>query len=93
LYCWDDGGPVTICATPGGTGRVARINLVYTPPHVRGRGYATAAVSALTQQLLNDGHRYCCLYTDLANPTSNSIYARIGYQPVCDVDQYTFTEA
>lgn len=92
LYFWDDGGPVAICATPGGSGSVARINFVFTPPELRGRGYATAVVSALTRKKLGEGYRYCCLHTDLANPTSNSVYRRIGYRPVCDFDQYTFAE-
>jgi uncharacterized protein len=35
-------------------------------------------------------NRYCCLYTDLANPTSNAIYYRIGYRPVCDAAEYFF---
>lgn len=93
LYFWDDGRPVAICASPGGASSGARINLVYTPPDLRGRGYATAAVSALTRRLLNGGSRYCCLYTDLANPTSNSVYRRIGYRPVCDIDEYAFADA
>jgi RimJ/RimL family protein N-acetyltransferase len=92
LHFWDDDGPVAICASAGGTENVARINFVYTPPGLRRHGYATAAVSALTRQLLHDGRRYCCLYTDLANPTSNSVYRRIGYRPVCDVDLYTFAD-
>lgn len=92
LYFWDDGRPVAMCASPGGTKSAARINLVYTPPEFRGRGYATAAVSTLTRQLLSSGRRYCCLYTDLSNPTSNRVYRRIGYRPVCDVDQYAFAE-
>ena len=53
-------------------------------------GYATAAVSSLTMRLLDRGSRYCCLYTDLANPTANSVYRRIGYQRVCDIDEYSF---
>lgn len=93
LYFWDDGGPVAMCAAIAGPRAGARINLVYTPPDSRRRGYATAAVSALTAQLLDAGLRYCCLYTDLANPTSNSVYWRIGYRPVCDIDQYSFAEA
>jgi predicted GNAT family acetyltransferase len=90
LYFWEDGGPVTMCASVGGARTSARINLVYTPPDLRSRGYATAVVSALTRRLLAGGNRYCCLYTDLANPTSNSVYQRIGYRPVCDIDQYSF---
>jgi RimJ/RimL family protein N-acetyltransferase len=93
LYFWDDGGPVTMCASPGGAPTSARISLVYTPPDLRRRGYATAAVSALTRRLLDGGRRYCCLYTDLANPTSNSVYRRIGFRPVCDIDQYSFAES
>jgi len=90
LYFWDDGRPVTMCATPTGNSTGGRINLVYTPHELRRRGYATAAVSALTQRLLNDGRQYCCLYTDLANPISNGIYQKIGYRPVCDFDEYSF---
>ena len=77
----------------GGVSTCARINLVYTLPAFRARGYATAAVAALTRRLLAGGSRYCCLYTDLANRTSNSVYRRIGYLPVCDIDQYTFAAA
>ena len=36
------------------------------------------------------GHRFCLLFTDLANPTSNEIYRAIGCEPVCDVDEYRF---
>jgi hypothetical protein len=93
LYFWDDGRPVAMCANAAATATMARINAVYTPPDLRGRGYATAAVAALTRTLLDGGRRCCCLYTDLANPTANSVYRRIGYRPVCDIDQYAFTDA
>jgi GNAT superfamily N-acetyltransferase len=88
LFVWDDGGPVALAAFSGRTANGIRVGPVYTPPERRRRGYATAAVSALTGQLLDAGHRYCCLYTDLANATSNRIYRQIGYQPVCDVNDY-----
>jgi hypothetical protein len=91
LYFWDNGGPVSMCANAGVIGSVARINAVYTPPALRGRGYATAVVSSLTQRLLAGTCRYCCLYTDLANPVSNSVYYRIGFRPVYDLVQYTFS--
>jgi RimJ/RimL family protein N-acetyltransferase len=89
LYFWDDGRPVTMSASPPGS---ARINLVYTPPDLRRRGYATAAVATLSRQLLESGRQYCCLYADLANPISNSIYQQIGYRPVCDFEEYEFAE-
>ncbi len=50
--------------------------------------YPTACVAALSQRLLDQGNTYCCLYTDLANPTSNAIYRHIGYRPVCDAALY-----
>ena len=63
---------------------------MYTPPEARGRGYASALVAELTAALLASGRSFCCLFTDLANPTSNRIYERIGYRPVTDVDEYRF---
>ena len=66
------------------------VTLVYTPPEMRRRGYASACVAELSRMLLDEGWEYCSLYTDLANPTSNHIYAEIGYGPVCDVDEYEF---
>jgi hypothetical protein len=89
LYLWDDREPVSMAASAGKTPGGVRVNLVYTPPHKRGRGYATACVAELSRQLLQEGNRFCCLYTDLDNPTSNAIYARIGYRPVSDASMYT----
>jgi predicted GNAT family acetyltransferase len=57
---------------------------VYTPPYFRNRGYAGACVARLSRQILDGGKKYCVLYTDLANPASNSLYMNIGYKPVCD---------
>ena len=84
IMFWDDGRPVSMAGSSGKTPNGIRVNAVYTPPEFRGRGYATATVSALSQLLLDQGNRFCCLYTDLANPTSNAIYRRIGYEPVSD---------
>jgi predicted GNAT family acetyltransferase len=66
------------------------VGMVYTPPEFRGRGYATSCVAQLSQQLLASGFEFCALYTDLANPISNHIYARIGYRPVADGIMYRF---
>jgi predicted GNAT family acetyltransferase len=63
----------------------AGIGAVYTPPQFRNRGYASTAVATLSRQLLDAGRRSCFLYTDVANPLSNAIYARIGYEPLDDV--------
>jgi RimJ/RimL family protein N-acetyltransferase len=82
---WEAGGePVAIaCNTMPVAGQV-RIGPVYTPPELRGHGYASAATAAVSQRLLEAGAEEVLLYTDLANPVSNSIYQRIGYRPVED---------
>ncbi len=73
-------------------GRWASIGPVYTPPHARGRGWATHLVAAYSAALLAEGRVGCTLYTDLDNPTSNAIYERIGYRRigtmcrVCTID-------
>jgi predicted GNAT family acetyltransferase len=72
--------------TPNG----AVISLVYTPPEHRRKGYGSSCVAALSQTLLSRGHKYCFLFTDLANPTSNHIYQAIGYQSVGDLYDYSF---
>ena len=85
LRVWDDGGLVSMAAVAGATDTAARVGYVYTPPECRGQGYATALVSELSREILADGRRSAFLYTDLANPISNRIYARIGYEVVSDV--------
>jgi predicted GNAT family acetyltransferase len=63
---------------------VCGVSFVYTPPYFRCKGYATSCVAGLSRMLLKEGFTKCVLYTDLANPTSNSIYRKIGYRPICD---------
>jgi predicted GNAT family acetyltransferase len=85
MFVWkDDGRIVTMAGWAGKTPTGVRINAVYTPQEFRRRGYATACVAALSQHLLDSGRRFCFLYTDRKNPTSNSIYQKIGYRPLCD---------
>lgn len=68
---------------------VVRVQAVYTPPERRNRGYAGACVGDLSGRLRDDGHQ-CMLYTDLDNPTSNSVYRRIGYRAVAEGLRYRF---
>ncbi len=93
IMLWDDGGVRSMAGAPGETPNGARIGYVYTPPAWRGRGYASGCVAALSQRELAAGRRFCFLYTDLPNPTSNAIYQRIGYEPVCDVVDLRFDAA
>jgi hypothetical protein len=90
LVVWEDGGPVCLAGFGGLTPNGIRIGPVYTPPDQRRHGYGSALTAALTQQLLEGGRRFCFLFTDLANPASNSIYQRIGYRAVSDVDLWAF---
>jgi uncharacterized protein len=87
---WDNGKPVSFAGYGGLTPHGIRIGPVYTPPELRGHGYASACVAALSQELLDAGRKFVFLFTDLSNPTSNHIYQTIGYEPVCDVDEYRF---
>jgi len=87
----DKGEAVSLCGYGGRTPHGIRIGPVYTPPELRGRGYASALVAQVTDHLLTRGREYCFLYTDLANPTSNRIYTNIGYEYVCESADYVFT--
>lgn len=92
IFLWDNGGPVSMAASTRPTLHGVSINQVYTPPEQRRKGYASACVAALSQIQLDVGYKYCCLFTDLANPTSNQIYMDIGYKPVCDFVEYRFVD-
>lgn len=84
--CWlwvVDGVPVSFANRHRVVDGVARIGPVYTPPDLRGRGYGSAATAAATRHILDEG-AVPCLYTDLANPTSNKIYYALGFRPVLD---------
>jgi hypothetical protein len=82
LYIWYDGQPVSKAWPSRPTLHGITVTGVYTPPEYRRRGYATSCVASLSRLLLAEGYQYCTLYTDLANPTSNSIYQKIGYRPI-----------
>lgn len=93
IVLWDDAGPVALAASGQATPHGLRVGPVYTPPDRRGRGYGTAVTADVTARALATGRRFCFLFTDLANPTSNAIYVRIGYEPVTDVDLWTLAHA
>ena len=92
IRIWDDAGPVAFAGWSDAPPDAARIAPVYTPPQARGRGYATALVAELSQSLLDQGRLRLFLITDLANPVSNSIYAKIGYRPQSDLFHFDFVD-
>jgi len=89
LWCVD-GAAVSMCACSPVVEGVSRVNAVYTPPDVRGRGYAAAVVAAISAEIQGDGAT-AMLFTDLGNPTSNKIYRRLGYRAVAENLRYDFT--
>jgi predicted GNAT family acetyltransferase len=91
MWLWEvDGRVASLSGVSGPTPHGIRVGPVYTPPDERGHGYASNLVAAQTQAQLEAGREFVFLFTDLANPTSNHVYQAIGYEPVADVDQWTF---
>ena len=92
LFFWCDPEPVSMAGLTRPTPRGISVSFVYTPPEFRRKGYASAVVARLSQYCLESGREFCTLYTDLSNPTSNSIYQKIGYNAVADVADFCFSE-
>lgn len=90
LYVWDAGEPVSMAAWTGKTPNGVRLNFIYTPRELRGRGYGTACVAAMTRMMLDQGSAFCWLYTDMSAGASPTLFKRIGYRPVSDVSEYAF---
>jgi len=89
---FDNNKPVSMVRKAFKTPNGNFVNYVYTPPSLRKKGYATECVAKLSKLLLEKGNKYCFLFTDLSNTTSNSIYQKIGYQPIIDENHYKFLE-
>lgn len=78
------GEPVAMAAMTAVVAGMVRLTPVYTPPEHRGRGYGAAVTAAVSRAARDAGAEHVLLFTDLANPASNSMYQRIGYRPVAD---------
>jgi predicted GNAT family acetyltransferase len=82
---WEaDGAPVSMAMLRVRAAGVSRIGPVFTPADRRGHGYGSAVTAAVADFALRDGVDDVVLFADLANPTSNGIYQRIGFEPVVD---------
>jgi RimJ/RimL family protein N-acetyltransferase len=85
LTLWeDDGTPVAMAGATRPVAGMVRIGPVYTPPRHRRRGFGAAVTAAVSRAVLQAGASLLVLFTDLANPTSNALYPRLGFQPVAD---------
>ncbi|MFC4589480.1 GNAT family N-acetyltransferase [Sphaerisporangium corydalis] len=80
----DEGRPVALAGFSLPIIGMSRIGPVYTPPESRGRGYGSSVTYGATRAAQDAGADLVLLFTDLANPTSNSIYQTLGYRPVAD---------
>ncbi|MGF1622820.1 MAG: GNAT family N-acetyltransferase [Rhodomicrobiaceae bacterium] len=84
LFWTVDGQPVSMAGIVRRLRNVCAIAWVYTPPELRGRGYAGSATAAVVEKIHAEGRSSACLYTDLRNPASNRCYEKIGFKPYCE---------
>lgn len=91
LTLWETADrPVSMAGVTRAVAGQARVGPVYTPSELRGRGFGGAVTAAVSQAAKDAGMADVLLYTDLANPTSNALYQRLGYEPVSDSIQLLF---
>lgn len=88
-----DGTPVSMAGANPMVAGMVRVDPVYTPAHLRGRGYAAAVTAEVSRAALAAGATEVVLFTDAGNPTSNALYERLGYRRVADWAPYDFTSA
>lgn len=85
IFFWEvSGSPVSMAARTRETKDGSNISIVYTPPELRGKGYAGSATAVACEDAFKEGKKVCFLYTDLRNPISNRVYQKIGFNPWCD---------
>jgi len=85
IVLWESAGtPVSMAAHTRPVSGMSRVQMVYTPPEHRRRGFAGAVTAAATRNALDAGAVDVVLFTDLVNPTSNALYPRLGYRPIED---------
>jgi predicted GNAT family acetyltransferase len=83
LTIWESGGaPVSLAGIHRPVAGTTRVGPVYTPPEHRRLGYGGAATAAVSRAALDSGASNVVLFTDQANPASNSLYQRLGFDPV-----------
>ncbi|HWN33781.1 MAG TPA: GNAT family N-acetyltransferase [Pseudonocardia sp.] len=84
------GAPVALAAHTRVVAGVSRVGPVYVPPVGRRRGHGAAVTAACTEGARRAGATDVVLFTDLANPTPNEVYQRIGYLPQHDHQMVRF---
>lgn len=92
IFLWVDEAPVSMAMVTRPTRNGISVSLVYSPPGLRGRGYASACVGELCRLLLSSGRSYCALFADLENAAANRVYHKVGFETVCEYDEYAFLQ-
>lgn len=88
-----DGTPVSMAGVNPMVAGQARVDPVYAPASLRGRGYAGAVTAEVSRAALTAGATDVVLFTNAANPAANALYQRIGYRPLTDFAVYDFAHA
>ncbi|MGW3938442.1 GNAT family N-acetyltransferase [Streptomyces phaeochromogenes] len=91
LWETPDGTPVSIAGMNPLIGGQIQVDIVYTPAHLRGHGYAAAVSAEVSRAALAAGAKDVVLFADVANPTSNALYQRLGYRAITDWIAYDFS--
>ena len=92
VILWEDAGaPVSMAMLRAPATGVSRIGPVFTPRKSRGRGYGSAVSAAAAHLARLDGVDDVVLFADLANPTSNAIYQRIGFEAIAESVRFDFS--
>lgn len=91
LWETPDGTPVSIAGMNPMIGGQVQVDIVYTPAHLRGHGYAGAVTAEVSRAALATGARDVVLFADRSNPTSNALYQRLGYRTLTDWAAYDFS--
>jgi RimJ/RimL family protein N-acetyltransferase len=91
LWETPDGTPVSVAGMNPMIGGQVQVDIVYTPADLRGRGYAGAVAAEVSRAALAAGAKEVVLFADLANPTSNALYQRLGYRPLTNWAVYDFS--
>ncbi len=88
LYIWEDQRPVAMAGFGGYTPNGVRVNMVYTDPEGRARGYAGSLVHTLSRKLLASDRKFCFLFVNAADPVANRVYERLGYREVGEFTEF-----
>lgn len=94
IYLWQDGRGdfVSMAANHRESRNAGTIGWVFTPKDKRGQGYGSMVTHGVTREIFKKGKILANLYTDMNNPTSNSIYQKIGYRYIGESAHISFQD-